>query len=75
MEASSSQSLRVAHDIFIKLDDEEEDNGALVQRSLAGKVQSEKGLNRGAVKQAKFRLRFELFLVHLSRRGRGNRGS
>lgn len=75
MEASSSQSLRVAQDIFIKLDDEEEDNGALVQRSLAGKVLSEKGLNREAVKQAKFRLRFELVLVHLSRRGRGNRGS
>lgn len=50
MEASSSQSLRVAQDIFIKLDDEEEDNGALVQHSLAGKVLSEKGLNRGAVK-------------------------
>lgn len=48
MEASSSQSLRVAQDIFIKLDDEEEDNGALVQRSLVGKVLSEKRIKQGS---------------------------
>lgn len=78
MADSSSQSLRRSEDIVVQLDDVEENSGSFVQRSLVGKVLSDKGLNRGAIKTSvqgwgkpkmgeSFRTRYKSLSLYFSR--------
>lgn len=50
MEGSSSNIVRRLDEVTISLEEEGEDTCLLVNRALVGKVLSDKGLNRGAVK-------------------------